>query len=313
MDKAESAVQALVAQKIQVLGGTAWLWASEAAEGSVDILFVDEAGQFSLANALAVSPATGSLVLLGDPQQLDQPQKASHPDGIGVSALSHVLGEHETMPPDLGLFMPETWRLAPNVCDFTSELFYDGRLRPIPPLVNQELRSSTYKGAGLWWIPVAHEGNRSAADEEVDAVERSVEALLGAEWTDKDGVTRPVTAADLRVVAPYNAQVNRLAERMAARGVPVGTVDKFQGQTCAAVIYSMATSSPQDAPRGMEFLYSLNRLNVATSRGRCAACIVASPALIGCPPHTARREFTALRRLSSAAVCRSSGRMSLVK
>jgi len=289
LGRAENAVQALVAQEIQVLGGTAWLWASEVAEGSVDILFVDEAGQFSLANALAVSPATGSLVLLGDPQQLDQPQKASHPDGIGVSALSHVLGEHETMPPDLGLFMPETWRLGPNVCAFTSELFYDSRLKPIPPLANQELRSGTYEGAGLWWIPVAHEGNRNAADEEVDAVGQLVEALLRAEWTDKDGITRPMTAADLRVVAPYNAQVNRLAARMAARGVQVGTVDKFQGQTCAAVIYSMATSSPQDAPRGMEFLYSLNRLNVATSRGRCAALIVASPGLLEPDCRTSRQ------------------------
>jgi uncharacterized protein len=277
----EIALDAVRAREVHVLGGTAWLWADEFASGSVDLLFVDEAGQFSLANTLAVAQAADSLVLLGDPQQLAQPQKASHPDGVGVSALEHVLGESETMPVALGVFMPETWRLAPSVCDFTSELFYGGRLRPIEALVNQQLtRASGLDGAGLWWLPVQHEGNRSASDEEVAAVGDLVGQLLRASWIDENGVTKPLTAADLRVVAPYNAQVNRLAAQLEPLGVPVGTVDRFQGQTCAVVIYSMATSRPEDAPRGMEFLYSLNRLNVATSRARCAAFIVASPALL---------------------------------
>ena len=277
----ETALGAVRAREVQVLGGTAWLWADESASGSVDLLFVDEAGQFSLANTLAVAEAADSLVLLGDPQQLAQPQKASHPDGVGVSALGHVLGESETMPAALGVFMPETWRLAPGVCDFTSELFYGGRLRPIEALVNQQLTSAGgLDGAGLWWLPVQHEGNRSASDEEVAAIGDLVAKLQRASWVDENGITKPLMAADLRVVAPYNAQVNRLAARLEPLGVPVGTVDRFQGQTCAVVIYSMATSRPEDAPRGMEFLYSLNRLNVATSRARCAAFIVASPALI---------------------------------
>ncbi len=122
----DAALTAVRAREVHVLGGTAWLWADDAASGSVDLLFVDEAGQFSLANTLAVAQAADSLVLLGDPQQLAQPQKASHPDGVGVSALEHVLGKSETMPAALGIFMPETWRLAPSVCDFTSELFYGG-------------------------------------------------------------------------------------------------------------------------------------------------------------------------------------------
>ena len=256
------------------------MWADDAATGAVDLLFVDEAGQFSLANALAVAPAADSLVLLGDPRQLAQPQKASHPDDVEVSALAHVLGECETMPSALGVFMPETWRLAPRVCDFTSELFYGGRLRPVEALVNQRIADAgELDGAGLWWIPVEHDGNRSAADEEVVVIESLVAELLCAAWIDKDGARRPVSPPDLRVVAPYNAQVNRLAACLEPLGVPVGTVDRFQGQTCAVVIYSMATSRPEDAPRGMEFLYSLNRLNVATSRARCAAFIVASPAL----------------------------------
>jgi superfamily I DNA and/or RNA helicase len=152
--------------------------------------------------------------------------------------------------------MPETWRLAPDVCRYTSELFYAGKLKPLPSLAVQRLA------------------------ETVEAVVKLVDQLIGGKWIDQDGKTCPLKPADLRVVAPYNAQVNRLAARLDPLGVPVGTVDKFQGQTCAAVIYSMATSSPEDAPRGMEFLYSLNRLNVATSRGRCATFIVASPALL---------------------------------
>jgi uncharacterized protein len=185
------------------------------------------------------------------------------------------------MPSDRGIFMPETWRLAPAVCSFTSELFYAGKLQPLPALAVQRLAETTvFDGAGLWWVAVPHHGNRSSSNEEVEAVAQLVDRLIGRKWVDQDGKTCPLTAADLRVVAPYNAQVNRLATRLQPLGVPVGTVDKFQGQTCAAVIYSMATSSPSDAPRGMEFLYSLNRLNVATSRGRCATFIVASPALL---------------------------------
>ena len=162
-----------------MLGGTAWLWADEVATGAVDLLFVDEAGQFSLANTLAVAQAADSVVLLGDPQQLAQPQKATHPDGVGVSALAHVLGGHETMPAALGIFMPETWRLAPSVCDFTSELFYGGRLRPIESLVNQRVTGTGgLDGAGLWWVPIQHDGNRSASDEEVEVVVNLVEQLV---------------------------------------------------------------------------------------------------------------------------------------
>jgi superfamily I DNA and/or RNA helicase len=222
------ALTAIRDREVHVLGGTAWLWADEDAMASVDVLFVDEAGQFSLANTLVIAPATGSLILLGDPQQLDQPQKASHPDGVGFSALAHVLAGAETMPTGFGIFMPETWRLAPEVCKFTSELFYAGKLRPIPPLANQRLADTElFDGAGLWWVPVAHSGNRSASDEEVAAVEQLVDRLIGAKWFDQKGTGHPLTAADLRVVAPYNAQVNRLDARLAARGVQVGTVDKF--------------------------------------------------------------------------------------
>ena len=280
--KNEAALEALENGDVNVLGGTSWMWAREDFAGAVDVLFVDEAGQVSLANVLAVSQAANSLVLLGDPQQLDQPEKASHPDGVGVSALQHVLGDDETMPPGRGIFLPTTWRMSPALTRFTSELFYEGKLTAKAGLENQALAGvSDIAGSKLWMVPVEHDGCQSASDAEVDAVVALVERLLapGSMWTDEKGVARQLITADLRIVAPFNAQVNRIAEKV-REGVQVGTVDKFQGQTCAVVIYSMATSRPEDAPRGMEFLYSLNRLNVATSRARCAVFLVASPRLL---------------------------------
>jgi superfamily I DNA and/or RNA helicase len=279
----EAALDALSAGEVQVLGGTAWLWTNERAAGIADVLFVDEAGQMSLANVLAVSLATRNLVLLGDPQQLEQPQKGTHPDGVSVSALEHVLGGAKTMPVEQGIFLPETWRLAPAVCAFTSEMFYEGKLHPRPNLENQRLVGTVgFDGAGLWWIPVGHDGNQTSSPEEVEVVGRVIERVLapGAYWVDSGGMSRALTASDVLVVAPYNAHVNRLSERLGTLGIRVGTVDKFQGQQAPVAIYSMATSRPEDAPRGMEFLYSLNRLNVATSRARCAAILVASPALL---------------------------------
>jgi uncharacterized protein len=281
-DKDEDALEALRAREVDVVGGTQWLWADLDFKDAVDVLFVDEAGQMSLASVLAVSQAAGSLVLLGDPQQLDQPQKASHPDGVGISALRHVLGDADVMPADKGIFLPTTWRMSPALCRFTSELFYRGELQAEPRLAAQELRSTgAFDGSRLWLVPVDHDGNRNVSDEEVETVARVVASLCSpaSKWVDEHGVERPLMPSDLRIVAPFNAQVTRLIERLQPLGVPIGTVDKFQGQTAAVVIYSMTTSRPEDAPRGMEFLYSLNRLNVATSRARCAAIVVASPRL----------------------------------
>jgi len=282
IDNNKDALTALVGGRANVLGGTAWLWARPEFANAVDVLFVDEAGQMSLANVLGVSGAARSLVLLGDPQQLEQPQKGSHPEGADVSALEHILGAHQTMPPDRGLFLPVTWRLAPRVCSFTSELFYEGKLAPKPGLERQCLVGvGAFEGSGLWVVDVPHDGNRNASTEEIEVVADLVLQLTtpGAQWINEKGVAAQMTGKDVLVVAPYNAQVSRLAERLESTGARVGTVDKFQGQEAPVVIYSMATSRPEDAPRGMEFLYSLNRLNVATSRARCAAILVASPRL----------------------------------
>jgi uncharacterized protein len=230
---------------------------------------------------LAVSPAATSIVLLGDPQQLDQPQKGVHPPGADVSALGHLLNGRATISREQGIFLTETRRLHPDVCAFTSELFYEGRLAAKSFTQNRVLTGHPdFDGAGLWFVPVEHNGNSNSSAEEVEKVVEIVGTLLqpGVEWFRVAGSKAPLKREkDILVVAPYNAQVGDLAARLP--GVQVGTVDKFQGQEAPVVIYSMTTSSPEDAPRGMEFLYSLNRLNVATSRAKSIVILVGSPRL----------------------------------
>jgi superfamily I DNA and/or RNA helicase len=244
----------------------------------------------SLANVLAVSQAARSVVLLGDPQQLEQPMQGSHPEGTDVSALHHLLHGEQTISPDRGLFLAETWRLHPSICEFTSELFYEGRLRSRPGLGRQAIRSAgRFSGAGLRYVAVPTEGNQSSSPEEAERVGAIVREILDsrATWIDKDGAEQPVALSDILVIAPYNAQVFGLQERLP--GMRIGTVDQFQGQEAPIVIVSLTTSSAADAPRGMEFLYSLNRLNVATSRARCLCILVASPSVFEAQCRTPRQ------------------------
>jgi uncharacterized protein len=201
-----------------------------------------------------------------------------------------VLAGESTMPPRMGLFQERTRRLHPDLCRFTSEAFYEGRLESEPWLARQSLTGpGLLNGTGVRFVPVLHEGNRNESPEEAAVVAGLVEGLLdgGASWTDGDGRNHPIRPADVLIVAPYNAQVAAIERALPA--ARVGTVDKFQGQEAPVSVYSMATSSPEDAPRGMEFLYSLNRLNVATSRARCLAVVVASPALIRVRARTPRQ------------------------
>jgi uncharacterized protein len=281
VDQNEGVLDALRSKSIRVVAGTPWLWARDDMANSVEVLFVDEAGQMSLADVLAISRAAKSVVLLGDPQQLNQPQQGVHPPGVDVSALAHLLNGRATIEPEKGLFLKETWRLHPDICAFTSELFYDGRLTARPENGNQRLNTNgPLDGTGLRYIPVQHSGNQSESPEEVAKVRELVNNLLAsaATWTDKTGQQDKLKLGEILVVAPYNAQVSVLAKALPL-DARVGTVDKFQGQQAPIVIYSMTTSTPEDAPRGMEFLYSLNRLNVAISRAQCVAVVVASPAL----------------------------------
>jgi uncharacterized protein len=281
---------AALGNSAMVGGGTAWLWAAPEAFETVDVLFVDEAAQMSLANVLAVSQAAKTVVLIGDPQQLDQPMQGSHPEGTDVSALDHILGGQQTIAPDKGLFLEQTWRLHPNICSFTSELFYDGKLVSREGLQKQVISATgPISGSGLRYLPVQHHGNQNCSPEEAMAVGALVDGILEskATWIDRDGQQKPVTLKDIIIITPYNAQVFEIQQHLP--GAHVGTVDKFQGQEAPIAIYSTATSSRADAPRGMEFLYSLNRLNVATSRAKCVSIMVGSPELFETECRTPRQ------------------------
>ena len=276
---------AVEACAVDVVGGTPWLFARGTLAGAFDVLFVDEAGQMSLANVLAVSGAARNLVLLGDPQQLPQVTKGTHPKGAEASALGHLLGEHATIPPDRGLFLATTWRLHPNICRFVSEVSYESRLEPDPACARQAIDGdlpalgASGRVTGLRYVAASHEHNRVSSLEEAGLVGALVSELTATRWIDATGRDRPVALKDILVVAPYNAQVARLGQTL-PQGARAGTVDKFQGQEAPVVIYSLATSSANDLPRTVEFLYSLNRLNVAISRARGLAVLICNPALL---------------------------------
>ena len=276
--KNEDVFTALANGAAQVAGGTHFLWSRADAIDTIDVLFIDEAAQMSLANVLAVCPAATTVILLGDPQQLDQPTQGSHPDGTGVSSLDHVLNGAQTISPDQGLFLRDTWRLSPDICTYNSELFYDSKLFSVSGCELQKIESeSKFFGSGLRYCPVKHSGNTNSSIEEADAVKKIVDTIItsNSTWIDRKGVARKISIEDILIIAPYNAQVFEIQQRIP--DARVGTVDKFQGQEAPIAIYTMATSSYEDAPRGMEFLYSGNRMNVAISRAQCLAILVASP------------------------------------
>lgn len=236
---------------------------------------IDEAGQVSLADTLALGTSARNLIFLGDPLQLAQVSQGVHPDGSGVSVLEHLLGTWPTIPEDRGLFLERSFRMHPDVCAFISEIVYAGRLRSD----ESAARRGTDFGTGIRFLPVDHEGNRAASDEEVARIAGEIGRMVGGSFTDADGTVRPLRPADFMVVAPYNAQVRRLRAGLPA-GVRVGTVDKFQGQEAPVVFFSMAASSGEDVPRNLAFLFSRNRLNVAISRAQCLAILVCSPRLL---------------------------------
>lgn len=268
---------------IPLVAGTAWLFADDDMDQSLDYIFIDEAGQVSLANATAVSTAARNVVLLGDPLQLAQVSQGSHPDGAGASVLEHLLGRHATVPRDRGLFLEHTWRMHPDVCAFVSDVVYDSRLRSADACRQQAVTVEGVIENGLRFIAVEHEGNSQSSDEEAQRVAVEIRRMVRGTFTDDKGVTVALRPADFLVVAAYNAQVRHITAALAGAGlhdVPVGTVDKFQGKQAPVVFFSMATSSGAELPRDIDFLFSRNRLNVAISRARCVATIVASPRLL---------------------------------
>lgn len=267
-----------------VLGGTAWDFSnpSKVPRSALDLLVIDEAGQFSLANTIAVGVGARNLLLLGDPQQLPQVSQGLHPEPIDRSALGWLSEGHDVLPEELGYFLALSWRMHPVLCAAVSDLAYEGRLASKTP----ETTSRGLAGVppGLHPVAVPHIGRSTESPEEAERVVELVRDLIASPWTDPQTSRRddPLRPSDVIVVAPYNLQVDLIGRMLAAAGFPetrVGTVDKFQGQEAAVAIVSLTASSAGDVPRGISFVLSRNRINVAISRAKWAAHLVHSPAL----------------------------------
>ncbi|UEL29374.1 TM0106 family RecB-like putative nuclease [Pseudarthrobacter sp. L1SW] len=270
-----------------LVGGTAWtMTGKEVPAGSLDLLVIDEAGQFSLANTLAVSRAAKRLLLLGDPQQLPQVTQGAHPEPVYESALGWLAAGHATLPAALGYFLADTWRMHPDLCRAVSTLSYEGKLQSAPAASQRKLEELP---PGVETVFVEHNGNTTASQEEAAEVVRQARRHLGLKWKPgAESEARPLDQQDLLVVAAYNAQVHLIRKSLEEAGLPdvrVGTVDKFQGQEAPVVLVSMACSAVAEAPRGAEFLLNRNRINVAVSRGQWRAVIIRSPELTSYMPH----------------------------
>ncbi len=267
-----------------LFGGTVWDYVSErrVPAGSLDVLVVDEAGQFSLTNTVAAARAARSVLLLGDPQQLPQVSTGVHPYPVDVSALGWLSDGAAALDPRFGYFLGESWRMDSALCERVSWLSYDGALASAAATAGRTMRGVE---PGVVSYPVEHSGCSVRSVQEAQAVVDCVRELLGSEWVPAAGAEpRPLAAEDCIVVAAYNAQVDCVREALIAAGladssgagVRVGTVDKFQGQEAAVVLVSLA-SSRVDSGRGAGFVLSPNRLNVAVSRGQWRAVLVHSP------------------------------------
>ncbi len=299
---------ALAERSVDVVAGTQWLLAREELDATVDVLFVDEASQMSLANAVALGTCAASIVLIGDQNQLPMVTQGVHPGSAASSSLEYLVGEASTVAADRGLFLETSRRLHPDVNAFISPAFYAGRLTTHRDTARRTVVGDdrVLSGTGVRWWPVEHRGNGPRSAEEAAVVADIVAELTAMSWLDADAVQRPIRVEDVIVVAPYNAQVAEIQaaiERRLGRRGNVGTVDKFQGREGVVAIYSMASSSREDSPRDMGFLYSRNRLDVAISRARCLAILVASPTLLeaGCRTPEQMRMVDSLCRFVEVA------------
>jgi len=273
-----------------LVAGTAWLFAREELDETLDYLFIDEAGQVSLANIVAMGTSTKNIILIGDQMQLGQPIQGVHPGESGMSVLEYLLQGEATIPPDRGIFLGTTWRMHENVCKFISDAVYDGRLHPENHNQNQSLLLSKHshpalKKSGIQFLAATHTGCSQKSEIEGEIIHELYENLLKQNYQDRYGKHHKMTLDNILVVTPYNVQVNYLKSILPAMA-KVGTVDKFQGQEAEVVLISMVTSSSEDLPRDIEFLYSKNRLNVAISRAKILSVVVANPNLLEIPCQT---------------------------
>jgi uncharacterized protein len=264
----------------QLIGGTPWLFAKEQMSGALDYLFVDEAGQVCLANIIAMGESTRNIVLMGDQLQLDQPVRGSHPGESGASSLDYLLGNSGTISPERGIFLDVSRRMHPAVCELVSSAVYDGRLKADVSTAQRKIilnpAAAGLGDHGVVFVPVEHEGNSQSSLEEVDSISDIIDKLLLSDLV-IDGKTRKIKLTDILIVAPYNRQVRLIKTKLP--DAIVGSVDKFQGREAPVVIVSMAASDLSSCPRGIDFLLSKKRLNVAISRAQVLAIVVGSPAL----------------------------------
>lgn len=285
-----------------IVGGTAWLFARKEWAGALDYLIVDEAGQVSLANAVAMSRAARQLILLGDQMQLEQPMQGAHPGDAGLSALQYALKDlaasredapefHRVVPRELGIFLGESRRMHPEICQLISESIYEGRLTANHDCARQHISVARASNAlvrkphGVAFVGVEHDGNDQASSEEAARVARVFHELLGRPYTDSRGDTRPLALADFLCIAPYNAQVRQL-KSVLPHGARVGSVDRFQGQEAAVCITSLCASYGEYGARGLAFILDRNRMNVALSRAKCLAVVVGDPRLAVAVPRS---------------------------
>ena len=272
-----------------LIGGTAWDMANptRVAPRQLDLLVIDEAGQFSLANTIATAVSAKRILLLGDPQQLPQVSQGIHPAPVDGSALGHIIGGEAVLAPQFGYFLDESRRMSQAIAEQVSRLAYEGKLHAHASTIGRALAGVA---PGLHAVPVVHSGNSTCSEEEGAVVVDLVRQHLGLAWTGCSGAApAPLREADLIVVTPYNSQVELIRRRLDEAGhcdVPVGTVDKFQGREAVVSIVSLAASDATEVPRGIEFLLNRNRLNVSISRAKWAAYLVHSPALTDYLPHT---------------------------
>jgi len=266
----------------QLFAGTSWLFSDARLNHKIDYLFVDEAGQVSLANTLAISTSAKNIILIGDQMQLSQPIKGTHAGNAGKSALEYLLSDYDTIPPNRGIFLDKTRRLNYKICDYVSESFYDSRLKPheITKERYVKLQSKTIKDEGISFISMDHLNCSQKSDEEVKEINSMIKDIVGKDCKDSGtNKERKINLEDILIVAPFNMQVNNLARNL-PKGSKVGTIDKFQGQEAKVVFVSMTSSDPENLPRHKEFFFSRNRLNVAISRAQCSTIILFNPNLL---------------------------------
>ena len=256
-----------------------------------DVLVIDEAGQMSMANLMVMARCTKSIILVGDQQQLSQPSQAKHNWGAGLSTLEYWLDEQKVVPNDLGIFLTKSWRMHPKITEIVSDLFYEGKLNGSKENgINQIFWGKTFKSNtgkiipnnGVHFEMVSHEGNSQESQTEIDKIKEIIDSLTNSEFQYlSDGKIKKgkITKKEIIVIAPYNKQVQKLQDCLNEKA-KISTVDKFQGREAAVAIFSLTSSSGNDAPRGLNFLLETNRLNVAISRAKCLSIIVGSKSLL---------------------------------